>query len=204
MTANQLRVLDQANEHLQALRDTVSDSNVTFVAVDVEAWELDHRVVLEVGLSVAANTAQSVISSAHYIIEETKDFRNGKFVPDNKDDFRFGVSATVPQKELAATILSWLQVKIPIGTKVVLVGHSLGNDKKWLQGVGVDVYAIASTTVDVAMVEQAITTQHAKVKLEKMAEKYGVEKKDWSGWHCAANDCHMTLLVLQKQQEAVM
>ena len=61
-------------------------------------------------------------------------------------------------------------------------------DLQWLEAAGIEFNC--DTTCDVAMVHQALTRDHERVKLERLAEIYGV---NGINWHNAGNNARYTL-----------
>lgn len=169
-----------------------------FLAVDVEAYEYDHSVLLEVGISALTLTQTHTI---HLIIGDNHDFRNGRFVPDRKQDFAFGQSMVVSLSQLPDTIYDFVRDTNIMEQEVVLVGHSVHNDQKWLRDAGI-VFDIKKE-VDIAEVEKTLTGDYQPRKLSALGEKYGVVEEGWDGWHNAGNDAHLTLQVAIRQKEVL-
>jgi hypothetical protein len=96
-------------------------------------------------------------------------------VCDNKEGFEFGESVLVGQADMGSEIMAFVMDTIPPTERMVVVGHTVEGDKRWLMSIGVDLDPAVGSTCDVAMVEQAVTNQQERRKLEKLCVKYAVQ-----------------------------
>merc|ERR1712183_1207152 len=64
------------------------------LAIDFEMYEKDFSILTEVGLCESRGDA--IVNTEHWIIEEHASYRNGKYCPDNRDNFSFGKSKILP------------------------------------------------------------------------------------------------------------
>ena len=73
----------------------------------------------------------------HWIVEESYGLRNGKYVLNHKEHSDFGMSELLPRQDLVPRLS---QVIDALGgcDKVILVGHLVAGDMKWLRGLGLD------------------------------------------------------------------
>lgn len=56
----------------------------TWLAVDFEAWEMDHHVITEFGWSyVRWKENEETAKTGHFLVKENMLYRNSKYVPDN-------------------------------------------------------------------------------------------------------------------------
>ena len=97
----------------------VFDSDVIFIALDIEVWERDHHTITEIGitsldtrdlhtLDPAENGSawMNVMRPRHFRIREASHLNNSKFVTGCADRFekQFGESEWISKKDLAAVI----------------------------------------------------------------------------------------------------
>jgi hypothetical protein len=54
-------------------------------SIDIEAWEMDHRLITEFGWStIHWEESTEVQGGGHLIVKEYETYRNGKYVADNQ------------------------------------------------------------------------------------------------------------------------
>ena len=89
-----------SKEAVRRLTATFADATrpTTLVALDVEAFERNQKLILEIGLALFSLPARQ-FECRHLIIAENSGCRNGRFVADNRDHFLFGTSEVVKQRE---------------------------------------------------------------------------------------------------------
>lgn len=97
------------------------------VAIDVEAFEWDQSILLEVGISEYF-PHENRINSEHFIVKENEWRRNGSLVDDHRDCFMFGQSKSIGLNRL----LSYLRGIFSEGSSVCLVAHNAASDIKYL------------------------------------------------------------------------
>ncbi|TIA90443.1 hypothetical protein E3P99_01553 [Wallemia hederae] len=100
---------------------------VRYVAIDVESWELDHRVITELGYSqLKFEDEDEIFTPAHIVIADHTAYNNGNYVVDNKWQFKHGKSETLSLRDTRARLRTLLT---PIDDeKVVMVLHGAKND----------------------------------------------------------------------------
>jgi uncharacterized protein YfaT (DUF1175 family) len=203
LTTKQRKILQLADreqevlQHMATLRG-LSTQSVVFVAVDVEAQERSHE-LLEFGFAwvAAADVWQANPSKAiHLAVEENWSLRNGRFVPDNKEKFQFGVTERCSMQTCRSRIQSVFRELNTQHTKVILVGHSIGHDVDWLNQAGVT--AAYTHTCDIAKVYQATRKEIQLTSLANMLDRFEVQH---SYLHNAGNDAVYTLRACMKLME---
>jgi len=102
-----------------------------FFSVDTESYEYEHNKLTEFGWSIFNNDG-TIIKEQHFIVDEYYDLRNHDFVPDNKDNYLFGVS----ERKTLYEIRNILQEEI--STIDFIVGQSIHTDIKYLKNIGID------------------------------------------------------------------
>ncbi|KAI8612959.1 hypothetical protein BC830DRAFT_1134388 [Chytriomyces sp. MP71] len=116
-----------------------------FLSLDVEAYERDQSKILEIGWTIfnPKATGNGLIGK-HFILEENSNLKNGRYVPDHRNDFKFGDT----EVECLDYVISLLKVDLNIddanavGAGAVLVGHAVSGDIEWLKKCGVEVVAL--------------------------------------------------------------
>ena len=58
----------------------------TWLGIDFESWEYEHDLITECGWKyIQWKDGDEVTANGHYIIEENKEYTNGKYVPNMRD-----------------------------------------------------------------------------------------------------------------------
>ncbi|KAL0949460.1 hypothetical protein HGRIS_009514 [Hohenbuehelia grisea] len=104
----------------------------SWCAVDLEEWEMEHNLITEFGYSTLRwENGDEVTQTGHLIVKEHETYRNGKYVPDCRQNFGFGKSEILSKRDFRQRILdliSGLREKGP----VYLVFHDHSQDLKAL------------------------------------------------------------------------
>ena len=78
--------LTALRQNFERVRTFYGEKVGTWLAVDFEAWEMDHTILLEFGWSsLAWAGAQEVIKEGHLILKDHSKFFNGKYVENNRE-----------------------------------------------------------------------------------------------------------------------
>ena len=102
------------------------------MAFDVETYENDHSVILEIGFAVGSLAKPEDNEKAfHFIIAENSHFVNKDYVPDNREKFSFGTSERMSLKEAAAKFMQHTR------DADFLVTHSGAHDEAYLASSGI-------------------------------------------------------------------
>ena len=122
--------------HLISLEDG-GGGEATFVAVDIECYELDHNCTTEVGVSTLTLPGDQ-IETRHFLIKEYRHLRNSKFVPDMSLNFDYGKSEWVTLKECRQIISNTLNPKKAHEDKgqvgqLYFLGHDPMADMRYLE-----------------------------------------------------------------------
>lgn len=149
-------------DYIDRCLNMVKDSKALFLSLDVEQFELDSSIVTEIGVSiyypprsVTSNQDSTIeytqglfpdIRASHIIVEETKKYHNGRFVPDNKHKFAYGTSCCLCKKECISLLEQIFRGDTSVEEqdentkekpKVVFVGHNVRGDINMLKRFGV-------------------------------------------------------------------
>lgn len=162
----------------------IPDFNQTdrFVCIDLEQFEWSHKHLTEVGITLYdVNTNQ--IKTAHIIVDENYKKRNGKFVPDNKDNFSFGESRVMDLKTVKLLLQDILDRHQHI------VGHAIHGDLKYISKT-FGIHTKDHITYDTIKLHKAYENSKQKRNLSKCCDQVGIELK---APHNAGNDSHCNM-----------
>jgi DNA polymerase III epsilon subunit-like protein len=188
---------------LKELKTALGTSVTRLVAFDIEAFEFNSRALLELGAAVFEMNLPSdpmvpAITAYHFIMTENKNKKNGRFCENNRGNFCFGKSKTMPTDK----VLQWLrhQISQP-GTAIV--GHNLASDLKFLREArvhgghkGLDkVLSSVAASFDTQHIFQQVMMFDSPSKLGFILDHYGVSH-DYL--HNAGNDAYYTMVGLLK------
>ena len=102
------------------------------MAFDVETYENDFSIILEIGFVVSSLARPEDTQEAfHFIITENSHFVNREYVPDNREKFKFGTSERMSLKQAAA------KFKQHVRNADFLVTHSGAHDEAYLASSGI-------------------------------------------------------------------
>lgn len=113
-------------------RKLVHDQKYVFVSIDIEAYEMDHRILLEIGWSMYDAKTEKFLDQ-HYAIDSYKHLTNGKFVDDQRMRFSFGVTVWCSLKQALKELRKDLDWAVERDGGFILVGHGLDSDIKYLK-----------------------------------------------------------------------
>lgn len=145
------------------------ESDVIFIAIDVEAKERSSSDITEVGVATldtrdlhgiphAGNGKEwfKHIRGRHFRTLEHKDHVNHEFIKGCPDKFQFGASEIVSKDDLPKVLTSCFhepfsrlggtttaEQEMPAGTErrnIVIVGHDVGADVRYCRKMGFDIY----------------------------------------------------------------
>ncbi|EAU84866.2 hypothetical protein CC1G_00385 [Coprinopsis cinerea okayama7 len=104
-------------------------------AIDFEAWERDHTLLTEFGWRLVGwKDGNKVEDHGHLVVNGSH--RNGQYVPDNRDGYRFGESQRLSRKEFKQRICDFVKDLRDTYGRVFLIFHDAGQDIKYLNDVG--------------------------------------------------------------------
>ena len=102
------------------------------MAFDVETYEDDFSKILEIGFVVSSLARpEDSKETFHFIIAENSHVVNRKYVPDNREKFKFGTSERMSLKEAAERFMQHIR------DADFLVTHSGAHDEGYLASSGI-------------------------------------------------------------------
>ncbi|CAB3989868.1 Hypothetical predicted protein [Paramuricea clavata] len=133
---------EEAQDHFALVENAFSiQDQKDFLAFDSKAYEHDYSKVLEIGYVIVRFSRHGtegnlpkakVINRKHLIIEENLHLKNKDNVPDNGDEFKFGVSETLSQEDAVE------RFREGVRGSDYLLQHSVKHDDAYLRNIGVD------------------------------------------------------------------
>ncbi|KAG2237775.1 hypothetical protein BDF21DRAFT_438033 [Thamnidium elegans] len=198
----------------KALKDfghkLVRDKRNVFISIDIEAYEMNHSILLEIGWSMYDARTDKFLDQ-HYAIDSYKHLTNGKFVDDQKMRFSFGTTVWCSLKQAFKELRKDLDWAVERDGGFILVGHGLDSDIKYLkerkflwptahksETLEVEESAKIVTLNTDIIYGASINDMHNPPSLGRTLNILNIE--NWN-LHNAGNDAHYTLLLLLKLVE---
>lgn len=187
-----------------------SDTSVIFISVDVEAFEFNQKLITEIGISTLdtidllglqpgakGNNWAAKIRSRHFRIREHGRRLNKVHVEGCPEKFDFGQSEWIYERDVNSVLERCFNPSQPSylsrTRKVVLVGHDVAADMKYLTEVGFDVTRMISDRIDTSDLYKASRRDGRPSALSALLLHYGIAAKHL---HNAGNDASYTLRVM--------
>ncbi|CUM45200.1 uncharacterized protein AC631_03488 [Debaryomyces fabryi] len=113
--------------------------------IDVEAWEVNTKVVTELGIAIfdprkQGNALMPNITLIHIIIKENMRRKNGRFVPEHSRNYNGKTTYILSEIEAVKFIQSLIQyyfIDIRHKRQCYLVGHDVRGDIQWMLKLGI-------------------------------------------------------------------
>ncbi|KAI8887975.1 hypothetical protein K501DRAFT_211100 [Backusella circina FSU 941] len=200
-----LQKLVVAAQEVELAKKIIADKKYVLVSIDIEAYEVDHSILLEVGWSLYDSRTEKFMDQ-HYLVDNYRHLTNGKFVEDCKMKFMFGTSVWCSLQQVLIELRKDLDWTVERDGGFVLVGHGLDSDITYLRKQKFMWPApYGEETLDInssAMIAQLNTDTiygstigdlHNPPSLGRTLSLLGVDT-----WHLhnAGNDAHYTMLLL--------
>lgn len=106
----------------------IMESDVVFIAVDVEAWERDHNTITEIGVATLdtrdlqnippgekASNWIAKIQARHFLVKEYQHLKNKDFVQGCPDKFEFGTSEVIALQDAPSKVADCFKPEKPGG-----------------------------------------------------------------------------------------
>ncbi|KAL6233694.1 hypothetical protein BDW75DRAFT_241755 [Aspergillus navahoensis] len=188
-----------------------------FISVDIEVHERSHSQVTEIGIStldtrdligVAPGTNgeewQSRIQSRHLRVKEYRNHANHLYVRGCPTKFEFGTSEWVASDDLSNAVQacfalpSFLDGADKKLRPLVLVGHSLSSDIRYLEFANVHILGNSGASRFSDRIDTAASFQLLRGEMEPRSLGAVIGEMGMTGWnlHNAGNDARYTLQAL--------
>lgn len=177
-------------------------SPVVFISIDVEAYEFVQKFITEIGISILdtagltstlpgsnGNNWAAKIQPSHLRIREHGKRINRVHVLGCPDKFNFGQSEWIYEREIVPELES-LFGQLYSNRRVVLVGHDIAGDIKYLKGLGFDVIPMVADCIDTSDLWKAAHRDGRQSALSTILLQQVIPAKYL---HNAGNDAYYTL-----------
>ncbi|KAI1427024.1 hypothetical protein F5Y12DRAFT_793337 [Xylaria sp. FL1777] len=180
--------------------------SVRFICVDVEAYEKDMRLVTEIGLAIVDTEDLigicpgergeywfSLVQAYHFRIQERYYMVNSKYVQGCPEAFNFGKSQMVSIKDINKVVGKIIGDEESEDQRpVILVGHDIEQDLKYLTTIGYNPWCIPLIVdeVDTKAMFQRMERNVSGRSLAVMCAELGIPGDNY---HNAGNDAVYTL-----------
>ncbi|RXW15938.1 hypothetical protein EST38_g9916 [Candolleomyces aberdarensis] len=215
-----LKAIDKNNKKLKGTNTTLSHRRLVFERVrsfwaekkgvwcsmDFESWERDHTMITEFGWSLIGwKDGEKVEERGHFSIQEYEWYRNGRFVAENRENYRFGQTEKIKKKDLKTRIADLFKVLEGYGL-VFLVFHDNSQDIKDLKRLEVPLtnltHILPDNTPDSGLFVVDTSDLIGALLGDDSGNRRGLEKMcrllqiNPMYLHNAGNDAHYTLEAL--------
>lgn len=174
-----------------------STPRIGLLSIYLEQYETNTKIPLEIGLAFALLDQPSKIQAHHLVIEEHYELRNGKYVDDQKDHFLFGDSELVSEAKLGQRISQILHHFEAQCDGLVVVGHTINSDRKWLREMGIT-FKDGIEVLDIARAHVHATSHGKFAQVESMGKMMDQHELSYDCAHNGGNDAVYNLHVLDK------
>ncbi|KAG0025071.1 hypothetical protein BGZ82_010230 [Podila clonocystis] len=181
------KTLDEATNMVHATHA----SPMRFISVDIESYEQDHALILEIGWSTW-DTGLNKFADRHFAVLDYKHLSNGRYVADRRDRFLFGETTWASLKDCITAFQEDLELAAQQNSQgsVVLIAHDMSSDENYLRRMGVDFPPGMIKFDTVEMNSARVSDSNIKTGLGKLLDEVGIENYSL---HNAGNDAHYTL-----------
>ncbi|KAI9316759.1 hypothetical protein BX666DRAFT_1946651 [Dichotomocladium elegans] len=131
LNAQRERLLN-AKKSWRMARELTQSGQHVLCSIDIEAWEQDHSVLLEIGWTLY-DSKTNRYKDQHYLINSYRHLRNGRYVDDMKLRFCFGTSVWCTLDQALAELKKDLDWCVQRDGGFVLVGHGMDSDLMYLK-----------------------------------------------------------------------
>ncbi|TKX24825.1 putative nucleic acid binding protein 12 [Elsinoe australis] len=185
--------------------------DVVFVSIDIEAWEMNHSQITELGIAVldtrdihgiapgpGGSNWIDTIQSRHFIDSNLTHLVNSVYVEGRPDEFNHGDSEYVPKSAIVRALRSVLHHGFDydgsMQRNVVMVVHDKASEQRLVQHLDKKAFCNARVLFT-ADTQVYATRDDRRFGLEAIAKAFSVEHECP---HNAGNDAVVTLQALVK------
>ncbi|KAI8097669.1 uncharacterized protein BX664DRAFT_293328 [Halteromyces radiatus] len=116
----------------QQAKRLLREKQYVFVSLDIEAYEADHSILLEIGWTLYDSRHNKYLDQ-HYMMLPYRHLTNGKYVDDQRLSFAFGTSIWCTLQQALDELYKDLAWATERDGGFVLVGHGLNSDLLYLK-----------------------------------------------------------------------
>lgn len=201
----QYRMLDRAGieaNKIKAMYSSTIERGATVICIDLEIFDQSSEVsALEVGIAsiTFADGMELPIEARHLIIGDHVHLVN-KYTPNNRHNFKVGVSEYIPNEELSTRMQAIIKQIVRSDVPVFLANCGVQNDVKWLAALGIDIHALVSgvQVVDIGQAFMFMSRETELRGLGKILQSYQIhipEETQHNGGMDALHGLFAALLV---------
>lgn len=151
------------------LRQPKSDSLYLF-AVDVESFEKNHSIILELGW-IIFDVGKQRFYNRHIVIKEYQHVRNFKFVPDHKENFMFGETEYLTEREAIRVLQNEFDTLAP---NMALICHGLSSELSYFKKMKLKLRH--SYEFDTNELHQCVSDEFGRsISLINLLNKYNIQ-----------------------------
>lgn len=178
----------------------IKDEKYVFLSIDIEQWEFNIRFITEIGLTIYRPSTDLLpqIKTQHIIVSEYKKNCNGRYVPNNKNNFAGGKSYMLSKND-TRDIINGVIKRCSQESTLVIVGHGVDGDIKALKYFGVD-FPKNYEKLDTMEIWRE-TRKDGPCRLEVLLKLFNLP---FGLLHNAGNDAYATMLLLLKLADPVV
>ncbi|KAF4470923.1 qde-2-interacting protein [Fusarium albosuccineum] len=190
------------------LKGNPEGHDVVFICVDVEAIERAPNPISEIGFAILdmrdiRGIAPGLIGcdwwpmiKCHHLrVWEYAGLRNNRYVKGCPDAFNFGTSTFPRKAKTGEAIMGVLDPYLNDSRNIVIVGHDINQDIKYLGTLGIDLLVLTNLVnpVDTKDIHQAWRDSTQGRGLSSVLSELGITSKNL---HNAGNDAYYTLCAM--------
>jgi hypothetical protein len=178
------RVIQSAKQISQILKD-----GNEIIGVDCEMFEFDQSKTTEIGIGIISKHDTKV---EHLVIDDYYQLRNKKRVPDNKDNFIYGISERVSLDKATERVINIFK------NSKYIFGHAIKGDLSQLnvKFPGQVRFDTSTLHTNLCVAQEGIFTTRKK-RLSHLCEIY-TPKLSETPYHNAGNDIYVTGEILKR------
>ncbi|KAJ2964112.1 hypothetical protein NQZ79_g942 [Umbelopsis isabellina] len=196
--------LNLAISNWKSAIELVKAKNYVFISFDIETYEMDHKIILELGWSMYDSKKNKFLDQ-HYINSAYRSLSNGRFVDDQKLRFLFGVSIWATLDQMLREFRKDLDWCIKRDGGYILVGHGIDSDIKFLRKQnfrwpsltqpGPDTLDVKESAFVAILDTETIYGAHCKELGNTASLGRALDNIKIDSWclHNAGNDAHYTM-----------
>ncbi|KAG0246266.1 hypothetical protein B0O80DRAFT_484809 [Mortierella sp. GBAus27b] len=169
---------------------SAATSGMWFVCVDIESYERNHALILEIGWTIWDSKVNK-FGDNHYAISDYRHLKNGRYVADRRDRFQFGKTVWASLTDSIAAFQRDLNTAAAQNDEglFVLIAHDMTSDETYLKNMGVT-FPEGIIKFDTLNLNVARTGDRNKSGLGKLLDSLEIENYSL---HNAGNDAHYTM-----------
>ncbi|EEB08708.1 fungal protein [Schizosaccharomyces japonicus yFS275] len=186
MNEKTLAQINKGRRAYELFKYIYSSKNANVLVLDFEAYERNQDLVTEAGVCLFRKKSWKTY---HYRVRDYLHLKNGRFVADHSEHFKFGESIIIGRRQLCEVLTGYLRLP-----NLVVVAHGLRNELKYLGKLRIEIppHVALVDTQDVYRFYSYTclgVVHNQLIGLNKLLSSLSVIP---FGLHNAGNDAHYT------------